>query len=656
MAGNRRYNSDGPSAEERALERFTELMIKKISSIKGDWKKPWFTEGFMTWPKNLSGREYNGMNALMLMLLCEENGYKLPVFCTFQRVSGLNYSTDKQGNHRPLTDANGERLPQVSVLKGEKSFPVFITTFTVVDKETKEKIKMEDYRKLSPEEQKKYSVYPKLNVHNVFNVAQTNLREARPELYEKLCERNNLKRPASLDDEKMAFAPLDEMIEKKLWVCPISLEHQDSAYYSIAKDAIVLPEKSQFINGESFYGTLLHEMTHSTGAEGRLDRIKPAAFGSKEYAREELVAELGSALVASQYGITKTIKEDSAQYLGSWLDVLKESPEFLKTTLFDVKKASSMIAQRIDAVAELGSALVASQYGITKTIKEDSALYLGSWLDVLKESPEFLKTTLFDVKKASSMIAQRIDAVAEKIEAKARPFYCSVAFLQSQDDTARLDAFKDKGDFEGLLNEATEYYDGNGMDEMYTYRYPAQHTHDNVLIENEKWALVYNGSVGGTYDLMLKYSEEEVRDHIRRYGIGRASEDVKNFAKDMVAKEYLSTVKVRSPKFEMPTGDILCVYYNRLSDTLDIGTVVNGKFTERHSFAYDHDKDLTGNLQNVRTALEAMPEYQYRGDVAGERVNPQIDLMDADNDGNTQEVAHEEREQEDEYVPYRRGR
>ena len=118
---------------------------------------------------------------------------------------------------------------------------------------------MEDYRKLSPEEQAKYSVYPKLNVHNVFNVAQTNLREARPELYEKLCEQNNLKRSASLDDEKIAFAPLDEMIAENLWVCPISLEHQDNAYYSISKDAIVLPEKSQFINGETFYGTLLHE-------------------------------------------------------------------------------------------------------------------------------------------------------------------------------------------------------------------------------------------------------------------------------------------------------------------------------------------------------------------------------------------------------------
>ena len=592
MAG-KRYNSDGPSAEERALERFTELMIKKISSIKGDWKKPWFTENFMAWPKNLSGREYNGMNALMLMLLCEENSYKLPVFCTFQRVSGLNYSTDRQGNHKPLTDANGERLPQVSVLKGEKSFPVFITTFTVVDKETKEKIKMEDYRKLSPEEQKKYSVYPKLNVHNVFNVAQTNLREARPELYEKLCERNNLKRPASLDDEKMAFAPLDEMIEKKLWVCPISLEHQDSAYYSIAKDAIVLPEKSQFINGESFYGTLLHEMTHSTGAEGRLDRIKPAAFGSKEYAREELVAELGSALVASQYGITKTIKEDSAQYLGSWLDVLKESPEFLKTTLFDVKKASSMIAQRIDAVAE-------------------------------------------------------------KIEAKERMFYSSVAYLQFSDDTGQFDELKEKGDYEVLLALGREYYDGNGINEKYTYLSPLQNKGDDLLIEDKDFAVVYNGSVGGTYEVMLKFTEQEIRDHIKQYGVDIAGETIKEVARDMVAEQFDRLP--RSPVLEMASGDILYLEYNREKDCLAVGTVTNAGLAVQHSFAYNHNQDLDDNLQDVQTALEAYPEYQYRGDAAEERVNPQIDLMDADNDGNTQEVAHEEREQEDEHVPYRRGR
>lgn len=65
MAKKNDYHRDGPSAEDRALERFTELMIEKISTLQKDWSKPWFTEDMMKWPKNLSGREYNGMNALM---------------------------------------------------------------------------------------------------------------------------------------------------------------------------------------------------------------------------------------------------------------------------------------------------------------------------------------------------------------------------------------------------------------------------------------------------------------------------------------------------------------------------------------------------------------------------------------------------------------
>ena len=64
------------------------------------------------------------------------------------------------------------------------------------------------------------------------------------------------------------------------------------------------------------------------------------------------------------------------------------------------------------------SALLASRYGIAKQVKEESAAYLKSWLGSLKESPEFLKTTLFDVKRATSMISQQIDAVQERIEAK----------------------------------------------------------------------------------------------------------------------------------------------------------------------------------------------------------------------------------------------
>ena len=81
MAGKKFYNSDGPSAEDRALERFADMLIEKMETLQSDWKKPWFTEGSMIWPKNMNGREYNGMNALMLMLQREKNGYKIPVFC-----------------------------------------------------------------------------------------------------------------------------------------------------------------------------------------------------------------------------------------------------------------------------------------------------------------------------------------------------------------------------------------------------------------------------------------------------------------------------------------------------------------------------------------------------------------------------------------------
>ena len=290
------------------------------------------------------------------MLLCEKNGYRLPVFCTFNRVIGMNYSVGKDGSRKPLVDVNGEKLPTVTVNKGEKSFPIFLTSFTVVNRETKDKIKYEDYRKLSEEEKKAYNVYPKLNVYNVFNVAQTNLEQVRPELYAKLAEQNRIMRPASFDGEKFSFPAMDEIIKHGLWVCPIKPTHQDQAYYSISRDEIVLPEKSQFMNGEAFYGTAFHEMTHSTGSKDRLDRLKPATFGSDEYAREELVAELGSALVASRYGIVKNVKEDSAAYLKSWLDSLRESPEFIKTTLQDVRRAASVISHCIDIVQrQIGS-------------------------------------------------------------------------------------------------------------------------------------------------------------------------------------------------------------------------------------------------------------------------------------------------------------
>ena len=262
MAGYRRQKADGPNSEEKALDLFAEMMIEKIESISKDWRKPWFTEGALQWPRNLSGREYNGMNALMLMLHCEKEGYKIPHFCTFDCVQRMN---------KPGKD--GQELPRVSVLRGEKSFPVMLTTFTCIHKETREKIKYDDYKRLSDDEKQEYNVYPKMQVFRVFNVQQTNLREARPELWEKLEKENS--RPEIDAGERFDFEPVDRMINENLWICPIHPRHQDEAYYSMSKNEIVVPEKGQFKDGEAFYGTLFHEMTH------RIKRVCQGGTGGR---------------------------------------------------------------------------------------------------------------------------------------------------------------------------------------------------------------------------------------------------------------------------------------------------------------------------------------------------------------------------------------
>lgn len=554
MAAYRKRNADGPNSEDKALDLFAEMMIEKIESIGKDWHKPWFTEGSLPWPRNLHGREYNGMNALMLLLHCEKQGYTIPRFCTFDCVQRLN-----------TPGKDGQELPRVSILRGEKSFPVMLTTFTCIHKETKEKIKYDEYKKLSEKEQEQYNVFPRMQVFRVFNVAQTNLRETRPELWEKL--EQEVARPKIEDGEHLSFAPVDTMIRDNLWICPIRPKHQDSAYYSISKNEIVVPEKEQFKSGEAFYGTLFHEMTHSTGAEGVLDRIKPTAFGSAEYAREELVAELGSALVAQRYGMAKHIKEDSCAYLKGWLNELKESPQFIKTTLLDVKRASSLITQKVDKIA------MELEQGLGRQERQDNGI----------AAPE-------------------------------RTFYASAAYLQFDNDTKQFDELKDKGDYEGVLTLAKEFSDSNGMDEEHTYAAPLRYRGDNLVAEDKDFAVVYNGSIGGTYDVMRKHTEQEVRDHIRRYGIDHASDDVKEVAKDMAAEEFARMAEREPPVFEMHNGEQLYANYNKETDTIDVEKATGEGLAVQHRFPYSHHASMEANLRIVYEKLDSMNEY--RADMA----------------------------------------
>ena len=566
-----RYNkaaTDGPSSEDKALDLFAEMMIEKIESINKDWKKPWFTEGALQWPKNLNGREYNGLNALMLLLQCEKQGWQIPRFCTFDCVQRLNNAEKK--------DANGEALPRVSVLKGERSFPVFITTFTCIDKDTKERIKYDDYKRLSEEERKQYNVYPKMQVYRVFNVSQTNLQEARPEMWTKLQAENVRPTHEQGEGEQFSFAPLDTMIKDNRWICPIKPTYGDNAYFSISKNEIVVPEKLQFTDGEAFYGTLLHEMSHSTGHESQLDRFKPTSFGSAEYAREELVAELGSALVAQRYGMTKHIKEDSAAYLKSWLESLKESPQFIKTTLLDVKKATSIINQHIDKVS----------------------------LELEEAQTEEV------VKEADQKVADN-KTVA--------PYYASVAYLQSTDDTSVLDSLKDVGDYDRLLQEAKEYDQGDAIDLEHTYKSALQNRGDDVLVDDAHYAVVYNGSVGGTYEVMRKVTEEDVRDSITRYGLpSEASKDVEEVAKSMIAEDFSDLSKRKAPVFEMPNGDVLHLQYDREHDSFEVGTVTNAGLAVEHILSYDHSLSLADNIEDVYNILSELPDYQLQEENAEE--------------------------------------
>ena len=350
---------DTKSAEDRALDTFAELMMERIKAIDKDWQKPWIEKGSFMMPRNLSGRPYNGINTFLLLLYSAKQKFDMPVFVTHNQIAyDLNNKSKlkEDKTEKPAVDLNpaeGENPGFVHVLKGEKAFPVFLSIPTVREKDTNKPITLSEYNDMTKEEQERYYVRSYTHVYNVYNLQQTNLKEARPELYAKIeakfkeLDKNGI---VPMEEGQMfKFAPLDKMVAENKWICPVRFEENKGAYYSPSKNEIVFPPKKNFIDGESFYGNLLHEMTHSTGSKELFGRLENKTDDRKfDYAREELVAEMSAAVVAHQYGFDKHIKDDSAAYLKSWLGSLKEDPSFLKTTLDDVKRASSFINGKIE--------------------------------------------------------------------------------------------------------------------------------------------------------------------------------------------------------------------------------------------------------------------------------------------------------------------
>lgn len=311
--------------DDKTIKAFTELIVQKMASLSSSWKQPWVNIQRRGFPENLSGRRYSNSNAFFLLLLCEAEKYEMPVFLTFLQAK-----------------ENG-----LSIRKGEQSFPVIYHDFSVKHRETGEKIKYEQWKQLSDKEKELYKVSSFAGTHRVFNVEQTNIKEVKPELWEKLQNRFKVDIPS--DTTNMATCPaMDLMLSNQGWLCPISLEKGDQAFYSLSHDTIHIPLKEQFIDGESFYATLAHEMSHSTGSKGRLNRLPSGPFDQEKYGREELVAEMTAVLVMASLGIAVVPREENIAYLKGWCEEIQKEPKFLFTILSDVNKASAMILDVTD--------------------------------------------------------------------------------------------------------------------------------------------------------------------------------------------------------------------------------------------------------------------------------------------------------------------
>lgn len=875
-----------PSKVDAALQRFAEMLIKRMEEMQKDWHKGWIGGGSMFGlPQNISGRTYEGSNAFLLFLHTAENGYKAPVYMTYGQLY-------KEGAH---------------VLKGEKAVPVFKWGFSIKDKDGK-KVTEEEFHNMTDDEKKECKRRPFLKIYPEFNIDQTNMSEVNKEKYDAVVSQFRKTDAPTITDGMYVNKAIDRMMEKQEWVCKIQYDKEEKgAYYSPAKDIVALPTKAQFRihpddpeecfkDGQEYYGTALHEMAHSTGHPSRLDRLKPAAFGSPEYAKEELVAELTSAMVGNTLGFDRRISDNNVAYLQNWTSALRKEPKFIVTVMADVNKASRIIIENIDkqrialgekplvqgaldgveekvkneqqfeeikadqkkedpreAVAkewdslaekptvemesgdvlpveynkekdtldvlitnEAGKQEVYStnydhdrnieenvghvweelsnmkQYqakevkqetssetakdlgdGLSKepeiNDKEDNSVPIedgkggltpkeyfstlmatlndgqhdghtalgikniselrdyfkdnhnvSEWVanatdkEIIEAGADMLPNirynhkegrTLYDMEAAYSninakyedvsddrtrQIAHRIDQAksiitayhtnienahgenylfdeesAHKIipreeyaksvtqEQTVEPtqekmdeiYYFSHTYLQSTDSREELDNLVEKQDYDSLLYLTREYDQGDALSQSQTYKNATKFPGDDILAEDDNYAVVYNSSVGGTYDLMRKVTKQDIIDNIERYGLeSDASDDVKKVAYENVAKQF-SDIKSKIPAFTMPNEDVLYFQYNQESNKIEVGTTTNAGLKVDQTFDYDVDRTLDSNLENVYEQLSELPEYQ-KADEQEEELDEELEPESLDENISQNEDSKEKSEQD----------
>ena len=256
-------------------------MLALMDKHGTEWAKPWASLGA---PKNAeTGKAYRGSNSFWLALTALNKGYDAPIWATFKQWKELG----------------------ATVKKGSKSTPIFF--FSSVEREDKE-----------TGEKKRFGFW---KYYSVFNAAQVDGFEAT--------------KPSDAPE----WSPTQAA---EAFVANTEADIRsggDRAYYHPTFDYIGMPPRESFDNATGYYSTLLHELTHWTGHKSRCDRDLTGGFGGEKYAKEELIAECGSALLCMSLGIEKQPTPQHAKYLNSWMRAIKDDHKVIFTAMSKAQKA-----------------------------------------------------------------------------------------------------------------------------------------------------------------------------------------------------------------------------------------------------------------------------------------------------------------------------
>jgi antirestriction protein ArdC len=304
-------NCTAPRAD--VYERVTARIIADLEQGIRPWLKPWKVEhmaGRISRPLRHNGTPYRGMNIILLWCEAMEKGYVAPLWMTYKQALEL----------------------KANVRKGEQgSLVVFADKFT----------KTETNEKGDAVERE----IPFMKGYTVFNVEQI---DGLPDRY--------YAQPANPIPETERHAEAERFIAGTGAV----IHHGGNrAFYAPSRDMIQLPPFEAFKNAESYYGTALHELTHWTNHSSRLDRdLGRQRFGDEGYAREELVAELGAAFLCADLQTTPEARADHADYIGHWLQVLKEDKRAIFQAAAHAQRAADYL-HRLQSATETEEVMAA---------------------------------------------------------------------------------------------------------------------------------------------------------------------------------------------------------------------------------------------------------------------------------------------------------